>query len=1022
MYFKGIEMRGFKSFVDETALRFEPGITAIVGPNGCGKSNIADAIRWVLGEQSAKHMRGGKMEDFIFNGSGRRKQAGFAEVSVTMVNDDGKITTMPFAEYPEVTVTRKLYRSGESEYYINKVPCRLKDIVDLFLDTGISTRSLSIIEQGQVTAIVNSRPEDRRGLIEEAAGVMKYKARRNAALNKLAAAQQNLLRIQDLLGELERQRNSLSRQAKKAERFMGFRTEIREKAHDWYANEYQMQKVKLTGMEATLSAAREKETIVSAEVSTRRNRIENLSGRIGVEERALGEKKEERYQLTSAIEKNESHIELLTRQLSDLGRIREEAEVDIARLEEEKVRIGGDREGRLAEVAQLDREIAVAVARKEDLDEESKNVRQRLAGKQDELARLQRENMDLMRRLSEAKNRQGQLTTRIEMADNRLSGLTARREEAAQQVGAFTESVARITEELAAAQANAATERETHQRLTEELSAATARLDQASASLRDVEDQITRVRSRLDSLEELERNMEGFGEGVKGLMKLANDGTIQKPSGLLADGLRIAPAFETALAAALGERLEAAMLTDEASVAEAVRLLREGAVGRAILLAGDMVETAADTPTPDHPSLVGRASDLVTFTDAAPQAARRALASIFVAKDLADGMEIWRQHPGAYGVVTLDGDLIDADGFVTGGGKPAGQGAAIVARKRIIEELTGELAGLEGRRSDAATVKEEGVAAVEKAKQEVTASAERLRSFDMAALSAGKEEQGRRADLERSQRGVESLDREAEQLDTDRAKLVDEEKTLAEAVATVETEKNERDGQVESASAEIEEYRRSLESVTGRVREEEIALTETRGRLTAAKVDIQRIESVTADLTARVERLVASRGENARRKEEMERSIEEMRGENVELAKRQSALQEEVTRMTEALTEEIGERDRLEQEGRELAQELETLRAAIAEEAVKANELTLRVENIVEKADHEFNIPVEDLKDRDLSEVDLEETGRRLSFLRGEISRIGDVNMTALEEFEEINGRYEFMKTQHTDLVSSIAT
>ncbi|MBF0170865.1 MAG: chromosome segregation protein SMC, partial [Nitrospinae bacterium] len=673
-------MRGFKSFVDETALMFEPGITAIVGPNGCGKSNIADAIRWVLGEQSAKHMRGGKMEDFIFNGSGRRKQAGFAEVSITMVNDDGKITTLPYAEYPEVTVTRKLYRSGESEYYINKVPCRLKDIIDLFLDTGISTRSLSIIEQGQVTAIVNSRPEDRRGLIEEAAGVMKYKSRRNAALNKLAASQQNLLRIQDLLGELERQRNSLSRQAKKAERYMGFRAEIREKAHDWYANEYQLHSVKLTGMEATLSAAREKETAVAAELSARRNRNESLSGAIGLEERALGEKKDERYQIASAIEKNESHIELLTRQLADLARVREEAELDIARLEEEKARIGGDREGRVAEAARLEGAIAEAGARKETLDAESRDVRQRLAGKQDELARLQRESMDLMRRLSESKNRQGQLAARLEMADNRLSGLTGRRDEAAAQVARLEAEVARMTEELATAQASATTERETHQRLTAELEQATERLNEAAAALRAVEDEITRRRSRLDSLKELERNMEGFGEGVRGLMKLASSGKMAAPAGLLADGLRIAPEFETALAAALGERLEAAMIADENGVAEAVRLLREGAVGRAILLAGGMVGAVNEPSAPSHPALVGRASELVTFTDAAPEAARRTLAGIFVARDLAGGMEIWRQNPGAYGVVTLDGDLIDADGFVTGGGKPAGQGAAIVAR------------------------------------------------------------------------------------------------------------------------------------------------------------------------------------------------------------------------------------------------------------------------------------------------------------------------------------------------------
>ncbi|MBI5188244.1 MAG: AAA family ATPase, partial [Nitrospirae bacterium] len=319
MYFKSLELIGFKSFVDETKLEFEEGITAIVGPNGCGKSNICDAIRWVLGEQSSKMLRGNKMDDFIFNGSEVRKPLNIAEVSLTITNLKGAVTAPGLSAYEDITVARRLFRSGESEYYINKTPCRLKDVVDLFLDTGVSTRGFSIIEQGQVNKIISSKPEDRRFIIEEAAGVMKYKHRRNAAIHKLESSQQNLLRIGDIVGELERQMNSLKRQANKAERYKNYRGEMKELGLKILSSEIKNVRALLGSTETEYNSYKEKEVEASARGSSAKNRLETLRTELTTEEKTLSGLKQEEFELVSRIERDEEHIELMKKRLDDLS-------------------------------------------------------------------------------------------------------------------------------------------------------------------------------------------------------------------------------------------------------------------------------------------------------------------------------------------------------------------------------------------------------------------------------------------------------------------------------------------------------------------------------------------------------------------------------------------------------------------------------------------------------------------------------------------------------------------------------
>ncbi|MBI5816749.1 MAG: chromosome segregation protein SMC [Nitrospinae bacterium] len=1026
MYFKNIEMRGFKSFVDETKLAFEPGVTVVVGPNGCGKSNIADGIRWVLGEQSAKIMRGAKMEDFIFNGSSSRKPAGYAEVSLTISNAGGMITTQPYAGYDEITVTRKLYRSGESEYYINKVPCRLKDIVDVFLDTGVSIRAFSIIEQGQVTKLVNSKPEERRFIIEEAAGVMKYKYRRNAAINKLEASQTNLLRIQDILGELERQRNSLNRQAKKAERYKEFRSEIRTKALVCHAHDFRRQTDELTEASGALEKRREDEANLLAELSTKRNEAEIIASQVAAEERDLSELREERQTMTSSMERNDDHKGLLTRQLDELAQSNENALGEIGRIESEITGVQEAAEVRKGEIASLSETITGDEGRIGELRRETDAVRGGLGEKQAELSRGLREAMGLMERISAHGARIASVKARIENTVSKLEGLGARENEINTAMAALKEKVAALKAESEALSAASLSEMDNNSAIRRGLEEASAALKSVEEELSAAEKEITRQVSRLESLEELERNMEGFSEGVRRLMKRRNEGAseLSGVKGLLADGLRVTPELEAAVGAILGERLEAVIVESAGAAMQAVSLMKRENIGRSgFVPMGLSASSTGAVQAPAHPKLVGRAVDMVTLSGDVPQQAAAVLANILIASDLTGALEIWNLNPGSFTVVTPEGDMVDRFGFVTGGSPAkAAAGGAIVARKRMIEEIRAQLTTLEAKKDETASRKAAAVETVRMAREKLAMSDHNLREIEMKSVSISREMQREESELARGATALESLMRDRDNAMQEQARLTAEELQIAEETGAMERRKEELDAANGAFQTSLDELRGRLDEMTGRLGAEEVKLAESRGRLENLRMDLRRLESSGVEMTGRIQRLRDSISGFGRRRDEIAQSTEKLDAENVELARKRDTISASVNQMADTLNEKIERRAEMERSAREIEKTLDDIRTETASLAVKKSELEMRIENLLEKADHEFNIPVEDLRTADIEGLDVEEAGQRLAFLRGELSRIGDVNMSALEEYEEVNGRFEFMKNQHEDLVKSIAT
>ncbi|MGH7853809.1 MAG: chromosome segregation SMC family protein, partial [Candidatus Binatia bacterium] len=517
MRLKRLEMIGFKSFAHRTVVEMNPGITAVVGPNGCGKSNIVDALRWAMGEQSARHLRGHQMEDVVFNGSDSLPATGMAEVSIIFDNEDG-CGPAEYASFSEIMVTRRLFRSGESEYAINKVQCRLKDVVELFLGTGVGSKAYSIVEQGKVDELVNSKPEDRRALIEEAAGTSKYKGRKIVAEKKLERTQQNLLRLNDIVREIERQIRSMELQAKKAERYRALKSELKEKElacavlqREAFGQEIVRQDNHLAGIENRL--AEHLASMHSQEAESESVRLSLMEA-----DREIGVQQETVYQRRAAIQSDEQKCEFFDKDLAQLARSEAEARASLAQLQE--------RTGILAQ------EIAELNNAKESFIQLSLFEESFLRDKESEFATLQSRMRSLQSELDQEKAALIDIANQIANAKNDALAKERRHGEIAAELARSREDLALASTTLAAcagtqsasAHALTACVHEVRER-TLEAAHATATLQSLSKSREEQEnkilalkEQIQENRSRLLSFEELQKNYEGYQDGVRAIM------------------------------------------------------------------------------------------------------------------------------------------------------------------------------------------------------------------------------------------------------------------------------------------------------------------------------------------------------------------------------------------------------------------------------------------------------------------------------------------------------------------------
>ncbi|HOO76609.1 MAG TPA: chromosome segregation protein SMC [bacterium] len=995
MYLKKIEFNGFKSFAEKTELVIPPGVTAIVGPNGCGKTNVVDAISWVLGEQSAKQLRGYKMEDVIFNGTTARQAVGMAEVSLTFDNADG---TLPL-DFSEVTLTRRVFRSGEGQYFINRKPCRLRDINELVLGTGLGNRSYSLVGQGRIDQVLRSRPEERRFLLEEAAGISKYRKKREEALRKLEHTQNNLLRIDDIIREVKRQLAVAERQTRQAEQYRKHRERLREleialgllKLEEIRRVE-QESGAEREGLESSYRGLQDRATELEEKLSRLRRDLKK-------EEDAFHQARSAQITGRAEIDKAGHRRELNRRQIGDIQN-------HVQRLIGEKEKTARDlEEGRKTAVA-LEGELGKLAAANREQEAELERREAELRGLVGRLDEAQRQAADYRNRLLENSRAEARLNNEYAGVEAGSKELVLRKRRLAVQIERLEEAGKEQEEEQVSA-SEVIEEREAEmRRLKEELKTASAAASAAAEAHRAAvarrDEQVLALKVK-ESRDRLLRDSETFpGEGADGIKCLLDAGEDRFPSragivGLLADFIEVDSGFEALLEALLGDKERALVVEDRATAEAAATLLRDAQAGRTVLLVRSRLEPRepASAEIYRHIRFSGPMKGLETAVLGVPD-----------------------PSAGAAGFrVIAPGTVERSDGSVIWAGTASSSGR-IYSRSRMLEELSAEIAAATGALEQAELER----SAAERDREEKDAFLRdlsiRLRDGELAQAIASRESDRLKKGLEQVRLELAGARREVEEIESDLVRLSGRKNEL-EAKLTKDPVRSE-DGarglkDAEAASARIgSEVREAERGITGL----KIALASSRERedslSTRLKMLKRELAGHEAALTSREEQITAGRD----RVSELERENDELAGE-IELRSREL---EEGTAGIERLRLSVEEWERrctdAEKEYQNVRPSLQEAQEKVGQVEVRLAEARLRRNNISQRIREAYGVELEALEVPE-GDFDQDAMAGEAESIKEKMAKMTNINLAALEDKEVFDARLKLLLEQKEDLESA---
>ncbi len=1010
MKLKRIEITGFKSFVERTVLGFDDGITSIVGPNGCGKSNVVDAIRWVMGEQNARYLRGKLMEDVIFGGSESRKPLGMAEVTLIMDNASG-LAPAAFREYAEIQITRRLYRNGESEYQLNKTPCRLLDITELFMDTGIGNRAYSIIEQGKIGMIINAKPEDRRSLIEEAAGVTKFKARKKTALRKIDATRQNLLRLGDIVSEVRRQMNSLKRQAQRAERFRGFREELRELELQFGLRQYSalQEKAALVGNSAEEQTGQV--DIVTRQLEQADLELEQARLNHVEREKEANQGQTGVFHLTGEIQRIESRLEFGVKELESLDRQQEriatelseidrrltsadQEELTLRQAQEDQTRIFAEEGVRLTESEGL---LLHLTEQEDDLGRQLDQARQKLYHLLAELTRMSSQQEEADRRLAALadvteRNRHEavSVTGQLERLQNNSSSLTSTLETIEKDRGSLVQK---------------------RQTLQESQVGLKEQMEQVENELLLRREEFSRQRSRLESLQQLEHNLEGYARGVKTL--LSDPQHKARMKGLVADVLDVPARFEAAIEAVLGERVQALLPDSLENTQEALAFLRDNEGRCTFLLPKSLASEAPKVPG-------GKAlTDILQGRSGFQDAVARLLSGVYLVDDLTGYLE--QKLPFGITLVTEEGDILTHRGEVTGGGRQAlDQG--FLHKKREMKELQKQVKGLDGEVAKL-NYRREAVREESQSTEVALRQAEYdLHQQEIRVVDSQKDLDGLQQESSRLQERIEVLSLEEEQLHEEHETLQLTLQTSSSSRVSSEGEKRELETLVARMQEELQGLREQASEARQGVTSLKVNLASLREREENSRNVLKRLGDMREELRQRqitlnrdaveaVEKQAAIRNEAAELKVKMELLYHKR-------VEQENAL----TGLRERFEESRQDIERRETELKQFRAKGQQLRDELSSQQMQSRELELEIEHMRQAFLERYRIDLAEPEvagkyDDSFDEVSAAE---RRGYLQSRIDDIGEVNLMAIDEYQELEERYTFLTVQQEDLHTSL--
>ncbi|AKJ65339.1 chromosome segregation protein SMC [Kiritimatiella glycovorans] len=1014
MYLKSLDLFGFKSFAEKTHLDFEPGMTAVVGPNGCGKSNVADAVRWVLGEQRPTMMRGQSMEDCIFNGTDSHKALNMAEVSLTI----GDCRTEPNFEYDEVCLTRRVFRSGESQYFLNRQPCRLKDLQRLFMDTGVGTDAYSIIEQGKIDRVLSSRPQDRRAVFEEASGITRFKNDKKEALRKLERTEANLMRLADVIREVKRQIISLQRQAGKARRYQELRTKLRARdihlsrlRRDRLARELEELHEKLKELDGALEAKHEEQRKLEEQSAGFREQLDRAEQQVAERNDAYLKARHDLERSLETVRVNRERISELRSLAEQQNRESDDAQNRLEEhrkaLETAKGELGGAEETERSETGQLE----AARGRQTEIDRRLESQRETLGELRNQSMECESEATRLRNHLQELEERDRRETMRRERLtaeksehERSLAAHRERREEMAQTLEHLRNEVGRAEAELEQARREAETRREQR--------------SQIEAGRQEALTRCAAIDARLEMIQEAESGGEDYPAGCRALLH-PPDGA-EPPGevlGPLADFVRTDPAVQHALEAALRPWLDALVVRDPESATAMIGWLRRGEHGSARLLCVDGPEAP-----PEPPGLPGRPlSECVTCEPHTLPLLRRLLRGIRLVDELPDRP---RDLPAGAVAVTSDGRLVSGRGEAELW-MPRDDQASPVARRHLRESL-------EREREEHRTAIAGHETSIRGLEEEESAGRERLKSLEHTL-----EESRRRLSVQEGEKQV--IDREAEEVRRRHETVEAELEQLQSKSTPAEAERADLRERMRAREADrehlVERIRAASESLNEIEQERGRAMEETTERRIAhaqARQNVEQCRARVRQFEARIgelEELIRNRTEGSReyvdrtRKLESEVTAEEER--QVQLRELIESGRREWETAREERERIAAEARRVEQAQRELGRKLEEIQEQRSKHDLQRAEKQMRLDNLIERVTSDWHITAEQMDEEPPPEWDTEETPNEealeseVAEMRAKLDSMGPVNLVAIEEHRELEERYAFLQQQQQDLTSS---